>query len=124
MTDNRLKPDPRREPSMLAVTLSKAIPDGTAMPVVLKAIEMMLVETAIHAFPDDVENQTRALMLSFGSAVNAVKLAAAIKPQVEQLHKDCKAEGREPTREEVIEVMSKVRDSVLGKTPNEPVMVQ
>jgi hypothetical protein len=123
MSDDRIKPDPRREPSMLAVKLSQTIPDGTALPVVLKTIEMLLVETAIHAFPDDVETQTRALMLSFGSAVNAIKLAAAIKPQVEQLRADCKVEGREPTHEEVLQIMAKVRDSVLGKAPNES-MVQ
>jgi hypothetical protein len=121
MNDNRIKPDARREPAMLAVKLAQSIPDGTAMPVVLKTIEMLLVETVMRGFPDEPETQQRALMLSFGSAVNAIKLAAAIRPEVEQLRADCKAQGREPTREEVVEVMAKVRESVLGKQPEQMV---
>ena len=115
MSDDRIKPDRRREPAMLAVEMEKVIIQGTPLPVVLKAIEMLLVQYAMSLCPDSVEDQQRALMLSFGSAVNAIKLAAAIRPEVDKLHEECKAEGRQPTHEEVAKVMTRVRDSVLGQ---------
>jgi hypothetical protein len=89
--------DARKNPSVLAARLASNIPNRTPLEVVLKALEMMLVEVVTRRY-EGLTEQTRGLAMSFGSAINSIKMAAVLKPKLEAFRA---TEGREPRPDEI-----------------------